>query len=283
MLENEITRHLKNNVCFSGATLSGSLIVLYEADTEAVSHVSRAGSLHQNDGRNGCYTLGVSVSPPGTDDLTALITFLLHLTAQKIKANWARIEIFISQWWSQMPLLEQLLVFSWALRTVISRTWNRTVTTTNIFYSEENLKSPVIAVSYQKLTSKEKNHSKHHVCITDQKKRREMQVQSNDVQKWQHKSDKVLGEHKAEAMCWDTGKCTALNLKSKSQWGAQTLFLLTTTKIVFIWEKPPAHLHSRKDTPGEVKEHCSLTRWNVTACTAKLKMKWNKKMKWLPK
>lgn len=97
MLENEITRHLKNNVCFSGATLSGSLIVLYVGHSSCVCLVSRAGSLHQNDGRNGCYTLGVSVSPPGTDDLTALITFLLHLTAQKIKANWARIEIFISQ------------------------------------------------------------------------------------------------------------------------------------------------------------------------------------------
>lgn len=59
MLENEITRHLKNNLCFSRATLSGFLIVLYETDTGAVPHVPCAGSLHYNDGTNGCDTLWV--------------------------------------------------------------------------------------------------------------------------------------------------------------------------------------------------------------------------------
>lgn len=59
----------------------------------------------------------------------------------------------------------------------------QTVTTTNIFIQKRILNAPVIAVSYQKLTNEGKNRSKHHKRISEQKKRREMQIQTKDVQK----------------------------------------------------------------------------------------------------
>lgn len=59
----------------------------------------------------------------------------------------------------------------------------QTVTTTNIFIQKRILNAPVIAVSYQQLTNEGKNRSKHHKRISEQKKRREMQIQTKDVQK----------------------------------------------------------------------------------------------------
>lgn len=66
----------------------------------------------------------------------------------------------------------------------IFRTWNKTAAMINTFYSKENLKCWWDCCELPQVDQRrKKNHSKHDICIRDPKKRREMQIQTKDVQK----------------------------------------------------------------------------------------------------